>query len=42
METLELKVEAISMPRIRDKAPKFKALTTQGGINFPDAMQEKG
>jgi len=24
------------MPRIGDKAPKFKAITTQGEINFPD------
>lgn len=26
----------ISMPRIGDKAPSFKAVTTQGEINFPD------
>lgn len=25
-----------SMPRIGDKAPSFKAVTTQGAINFPD------
>jgi len=25
----------ISMPRIGDKAPEFKAVTTQGSINFP-------
>ncbi len=25
----------ISMPRIGDKAPQFKAITTQGEINFP-------
>jgi len=24
-----------SMPRIGDKAPEFKAVTTQGEINFP-------
>ena len=24
-----------SMPRIGDKAPEFKAITTQGEINFP-------
>jgi len=27
---------AISMPRIGDKAPSFKAVTTQGEINFPE------
>ena len=32
--------EIISMPRIGDKAPHFKAITTQGEINFPD--QYKG
>lgn len=32
METLET---IIPMPRIGDKAPEFKALTTQGDINFP-------
>jgi peroxiredoxin 2/4 len=26
----------VSMPRIADKAPAFKAVTTQGVINFPD------
>ena len=25
----------VSMPRIGDKAPSFKAVTTQGEINFP-------
>ncbi|MGC8720924.1 MAG: hypothetical protein ACP5TY_13065, partial [Thermodesulforhabdaceae bacterium] len=25
-----------SMPRIGDKAPSFKAVTTQGEINFPE------
>ena len=24
------------MPRIGDKAPSFKAVTTQGEINFPE------
>ncbi len=33
MENLENK--GYSMPRIGDKAPEFKALTTQGNINFP-------
>ncbi len=28
--------EVVSMPRIGDKAPSFKAVTTQGEINFPD------
>jgi len=27
--------QVISMPRIGDKAPEFKAVTTQGDINFP-------
>ncbi|HOW30196.1 MAG TPA: peroxiredoxin [Bacteroidales bacterium] len=31
----EIKNEAISMPRIGDAAPAFKAITTQGPINFP-------
>jgi len=25
----------VSMPRIGDAAPEFKAVTTQGEINFP-------
>ena len=37
-ETMKPVVE--SMPRIGDKAPSFKAVTTQGEINFPD--QYKG
>lgn len=28
--------QSISMPRIGDKAPAFKAVTTQGEINFPE------
>ncbi len=28
--------EIIAMPRIGDKAPSFKAVTTQGPVNFPD------
>lgn len=28
--------KSVSMPRIGDKAPAFKAVTTQGEINFPD------
>jgi peroxiredoxin (alkyl hydroperoxide reductase subunit C) len=27
---------AVSMPRIGDKAPAFKAVTTQGDVTFPD------
>jgi peroxiredoxin (alkyl hydroperoxide reductase subunit C) len=32
METTE---QVVSMPRIGDKAPEFKAVTTQGDLNFP-------
>jgi len=32
METME---QQVAMPRIGDKAPVFKAVTTQGEINFP-------
>ena len=28
--------EIIAMPRIGDNAPSFKAVTTQGQINFPE------
>lgn len=31
----EIKNEAVPMPRIGDAAPAFKAVTTQGPINFP-------
>ena len=31
----EMEMKSISMPRIGDKAPAFKAVTTQGDINFP-------
>ena len=34
MEELQ-EQEVVSMPRIGDKAPEFKAVTTQGEINFP-------
>lgn len=34
METRQ-EQEVFSMPRIGDKAPEFKAVTTQGNINFP-------
>lgn len=33
--------ETISMPRIGDKAPEFKAITTQGDINFPADYEGK-
>ncbi len=33
--------ETISMPRIGEKAPSFKAVTTQGEINFPDQYAGK-
>ncbi|MHB1350555.1 MAG: peroxiredoxin [Desulfobulbus sp.] len=35
MET-EVSVPSFAMPRIGDKAPSFKAVTTQGEINFPE------
>ena len=33
METAQ---ETHSMPRIGDKAPEFKAVTTQGDVHFPN------
>lgn len=36
METIQEQNQAVSMPRIGDKAPEFKAITTQGDINFPN------
>lgn len=33
---MENKSEFVSMPRIGDKAPSFKAVTTQGEIAFPE------
>ncbi len=35
-----VQTEVLSMPRIGEKAPSFKAVTTQGDINFPE--QYKG
>ncbi|WP_299124229.1 peroxiredoxin [uncultured Winogradskyella sp.] len=35
METIQDQEQIIAMPRIGDKAPEFKAVTTQGDINFP-------
>lgn len=29
-------IQTVAMPRIGEKAPSFKAVTTQGEINFPD------
>ena len=38
METIEA---VVAMPRIGDKAPEFKAITTQGEINFPTDYKGK-
>ncbi len=38
-ETIQNNV--ISMPRIGDKAPSFKAVTTQGEISFPEDYSGK-
>jgi peroxiredoxin (alkyl hydroperoxide reductase subunit C) len=35
MDNQEQTIEHFSMPRIGDPAPEFKAVTTQGEINFP-------
>ena len=35
MESGQEQQQQFSMPRIGDKAPEFKAVTTQGEINFP-------
>lgn len=32
---METNQEVVTMPRIGEKAPEFKAVTTQGNINFP-------
>lgn len=40
METTQNQI-AISMPRIGDKAPAFKAVTTQGNISFPEDYMGK-
>ncbi len=39
MEAIEQQV--VAMPRIGDKAPEFKAITTQGDINFPGDYKGK-
>ncbi|MDX1828090.1 MAG: peroxiredoxin [Lutibacter sp.] len=41
METQQAQPEFTSMPRIGDKAPEFKAVTTQGEINFPGDYKGK-
>jgi peroxiredoxin (alkyl hydroperoxide reductase subunit C) len=33
---MHTELEVMSLPRIGDKAPEFKAITTQGNINFPE------
>lgn len=33
---MQAQQETVSMPRIGDKAPSFRAMTTQGEINFPE------
>jgi peroxiredoxin (alkyl hydroperoxide reductase subunit C) len=38
---MEENTEVIAMPRIGDPAPKFKAVTTQGEINFPKDYKGK-
>ena len=40
MEQIQVQ-QAVSMPRIGEAAPAFKALTTQGEINFPASLQRK-
>jgi len=38
MDTID---QILAMPRIGDKAPEFKAVTTQGDINFPGDYEGK-
>ena len=38
MDTID---QVVAMPRIGDKAPEFKAITTQGEINFPGDYEGK-
>ncbi|SHI54337.1 peroxiredoxin [Algibacter luteus] len=38
---IEIDEQVFSMPRIGDKAPEFKAVTTQGEINFPSDYKGK-
>lgn len=41
METIHEKEQIIAMLRVGDEAPKFKAVTPQGPINFSDDYVEK-
>lgn len=41
MENITLEKEVVSMPRIGDRAPEFKAVTTQGDITFPSDYKGK-
>ncbi|MGD2035342.1 MAG: peroxiredoxin [Bacteroidales bacterium] len=41
MEENQVAEEVVNMPRIGDPAPKFKAVTTQGEISFPDDYSGK-
>lgn len=38
---MEIIEQVQAMPRIGDKAPEFKAITTQGEINFPTEYKDK-
>ncbi|GAA4810017.1 peroxiredoxin [Litoribaculum gwangyangense] len=39
MEIIQEQEKMVSLPRIGDKAPEFKAVTTQGEVNFPHDYQ---
>ena len=41
METVHEQEKVVSIPRIGEKAPEFKAVTTQGTINFPNDYKGK-
>lgn len=38
---MEILAQAVAMPRIGEKAPEFKAITTQGEINFSADYKDK-
>ena len=38
----QVSTTGFAMPRIGDKAPAFKAVTTQGETNFPGNMPGSG